>query len=83
MVSTGRDLEYKRLRKERLTEGFTQLRKLTYFGYEDGPTKLITGLKGLAEEIRLQGKYFDVALAARADLFNHVFNSEENTVVES
>ena len=69
MISAGRDLEYKRLRKERLTEGFTQLRKLTFFGYKDGPTKLITGLKGLAEEIRLQREYENAVIAAKRDLF--------------
>ena len=50
MVSAGRDLEYKRLRKERLTEGFTHLRKLAYLGYPQlRPYNLITGLKDLAE----------------------------------
>ena len=68
MVSAGRDLEYKRLRKERLTEGFTHLRKLAYLGYPQlRPTKLITGLKDLAEEIRLQREYENAVVAARRD----------------
>ena len=50
LVNTARNNEYKRLRTERLTEGFTQLRKLAYLGYPQlRPTKLIAGLKDLAE----------------------------------
>ena len=49
MVSTGRDAEYKRLRRERLTKGFDHMRKLDYLGYPHlRPVKLISGLKGLA-----------------------------------
>ena len=70
MVSAGRDLEYKRLRKERLIKGFNHWRKLSHMEYPKlNNAKLLTGLKGLAKEMRLYWEYQKAVLAAKRDLF--------------
>ena len=58
IVSTGRDLEYRRLRKERLIKGFNHWRKLSYMEYPKlNHAKLTDGLKSFAKEIRLHREY--------------------------
>ena len=88
MVSAGRDLEYKRLRKERLTEGFNHWRKLSFMEYPKlNNAKLTAGLKGLAKEIRLHWEYQQAMLAAKRDLFADRYRAdgeaEEDSQIES
>ena len=78
MVSTARDLEYKRLRASWLSEGFKHWRKLASLGYPNRRApKFIKGLKEAAEAVSLRRKYFDIVLAAKADMFRDAFRAEE------
>ena len=82
MFSAARDLEYKRLRKERLSEGFYQWRKLVYVGYpQPRPIKLIDGLKELGKEVRLLREKEKLVLAANRDIFADRLRADENAGV--
>ena len=84
LVSDGRDLEYKRLRKERLIKGFNHWRKLSFMEYPKlNNAKLTAGLKGLAKEIRLQREYESAVLAAKRDLFADRYRADKEAKEDS
>ena len=78
MVSTARDLEYKRLRASWLSEGFKHWNKLISLGYPHRRApKFIKGLKEAAKAVSLRRKYLNIVLAAKADMFNEAFRADE------
>ena len=84
MVSAGRDLEYKRLRKERLIKGFNHWRKLSFMEYPKlNNAKLTAGLKGLAKEVQLHWENQHSMLAAKRDLFADRYRANEESEGDS
>ena len=84
IVGAARDLEYKRLRKERLIKGFTHWRKLSFMEYPKlNNTKLTAGLKGLAKEMRLHWEYQKAVMAAQRDLFADRYHADKEAMGDS
>ena len=70
LVSTARDLEYKRLRASWLSEGFNHWRKLVSLGYpRRRAPRFINSLKDVAKEVRLLRDCKKAVLAAKSDWF--------------